>query len=204
VRAARIAFTVLSFVLRQAFRGLAALLRWAVAVAPLAWPLYAALGAWLGAMLAGLPGWACTMLPVAVLAGMVAALGDEGRRFSLAQLEGAVRERAIVSRERLLAVRVRSRWADTCIALGWDRLDEGEAVRRPELRHVDVRGHALRLSWRPRGEQKAQAWPALVDALRRRLGAFSTDWREDPADLGAVVASLAWSPFHCASRRIRY
>jgi hypothetical protein len=189
----RVAFNVIYFVLRHGSWAVAALFVRAVAVAPLLAPVYAAIAAWLIAMLVGLPGWACVLLPVAVLAGMVAALGDEGRRFSLGQLEAALRERAIASRERLLAVRVRRRWAETCLALGWDKVD-GDPVRRPELRHVDVRGHALRLSWRPRGDQKAAAWPALVDALRRRLGAFSADFREDPKDPGAIVASFGLVP----------
>jgi hypothetical protein len=190
----RAAYTIVVFVIRHAFRAVASLLWRAVAVAPLAFPLYAAGGTWLAAMVVGLPGWACIVLPAAIIVGMVAALGDEGRRFSLARLEEELRALATVSRERLAAGRVRRRWAETCTALGWDRGKDKEPVRRSELRHVERVGYQLRLAWAPRGDQLAKQWPTLVDALRRRLGAFSAEWREDPGAPGTTVAVFGLVP----------
>jgi hypothetical protein len=133
---------------------------------------------------------------------------DSGRGFSLEHLVDELRRRALECRYRLAAVRVRRQWPETCTALGWDvvaqeiprRRSSGPLrgpevlLRRPELRHVEASRGRLRLVWRPRGDQDPTTWASLVDALRRRLGAHSADFREHPTEPGVIVASFGTEP----------
>ena len=62
----RAAFAVVVFTIRHGFRAVAVLFRWAVAVAPLAWPVYAAAAGWLAGVVAGLAGWVDLLIPALI------------------------------------------------------------------------------------------------------------------------------------------
>jgi S-DNA-T family DNA segregation ATPase FtsK/SpoIIIE len=149
-----------------------------------------------------------SIIALGIIVVVLVSYADTGHGFALDHLVDELRRRSLECRYRLAAVRVRRLWPETCTALGWDQIAQetprrrsggplrGPEVllRRPELRHVEADRGRLRLVWRPRGDQDPQTWASLVDALRRRLGAHSADFREHPTEAGVIVASFGTEP----------
>jgi hypothetical protein len=178
------------------------------ALGPLLYPLVALpASVYIVARMIGVP-IPASLIALGIVVVVLVSYADTGHGFALEHLVDELRRRALECRYRLAAVRVRRQWPETCTALGWDQVAQetprrrssgplrGPEVllRRPELRHVEADRGRLRLVWRPRGDQDPTTWASLVDALRRRLGAHSADFREHPTEAGVIVASFGTEP----------
>jgi hypothetical protein len=193
---------------RLALRVPGPLLAYVGALGPLLYPLVVLpAGVYIVARMIGLP-IPASIMALGILVVALVSYADTGHGFALEHLVDELRRRALECRYRLAAVRVRRQWPETCTALGWDQIAQDTPrrrssgplrgpevlLRRPELRHVEADRGRLRLVWRPRGDQDPTTWASLVDALRRRLGAHSADFREHPTDSGVIVASFGTEP----------